>query len=383
MIKISMIAFFILFPALVMYLCDRYAFLDKLGAVVICYIAGGIIGNTGILPGDFFKIQDTFLTLTIPVALPLLFFSLNIRGWFRLAGKTMISFFSSIAAVIISTTIAFLIFHESIGNESWKVSGMLIGCYTGGTPNLAAIGTALRMDPTIYLAVHTSDVVVGALYIFMLISFMQRLLLKVLPPFKSAGNSDAESGNEGFMTSFRGIRKEGILPLLGALALAIVIFAVGGGLTLIVPKEISMVVAILTITTLGVVFSFVPAVRKIRMTFQLGYFIILIFSLVVSSMADLSKLINTAPAMIGYVSIAVFGTAIIHLIFSAIFRVDADTHIITSTALVFSPPFVPMVAAALKNKEVVVSGVLTGILGWVVGNYLGISIAYTLKNFFM
>jgi len=39
------------------------------------------------------------------------------------------------------------------------------------------------------------------------------------------------------------------------------------------------------------------------------------------------------------------------------------------------------VASVLKNKEVIVSGVITGIIGWVVGTYLGIAVAYTLHMF--
>jgi uncharacterized membrane protein len=39
------------------------------------------------------------------------------------------------------------------------------------------------------------------------------------------------------------------------------------------------------------------------------------------------------------------------------------------------------VASALKNKEVIVSGVITGIIGWVIGTYLGIAVAYILNMF--
>ena len=37
-----------------------------------------------------------------------------------------------------------------------------------------------------------------------------------------------------------------------------------------------------------------------------------------------------------------------------------------------SPPFVPVIAAALKNKEIVVSGLIIGIIGYAIGNYLGV-----------
>jgi len=54
--------------------------------------------------------------------------------------------------------------------------------------------------------------------------------------------------------------------------------------------------------------------------------------------------------------------------------------VITSVAGIYSPPFVPMVARVLKNRDIVASGVVTGIIGWVVGTYLGIAVAYILRG---
>ena len=39
----------------------------------------------------------------------------------------------------------------------------------------------------------------------------------------------------------------------------------------------------------------------------------------------------------------------------------------------------PVVAAALKNKEVVIPGMIIGVIGYAIGNYLGVAIAYLLK----
>jgi len=115
------------------------------------------------------------------------------------------------------------------------------------------------------------------------------------------------------------------------------------------------------------------------MAYQAGNYFILIFCLVVSSMADFNRLVSTAPIMIVYVTFTVFACLALHAALAALFKIDADTVIITSVAGICSPPLVPMVAAALKNKEVVLSGVITGIIGWVVGTYLGIALSYLLR----
>ncbi|MBM4453215.1 MAG: DUF819 family protein [Chloroflexi bacterium] len=373
--------FFVLFPVLVIYLCQRFPVLNKLGAVVICYAVGIIIGNIGILPKNIYGTQDMLMTLVIPIAIPLIFFSVDIKRWSRLAGKSLLSFTFEVISVVIIVCAGYFMFRSLIGGETWKVSGMLIGVYTGGTPNLAAIGTALQVDPTVYVAAHTADVAVGAIWLLIVLTVLQRILLKFLLPFQPLGDQSQSQDTANF-DSYAGIfQRKVILPLLGAFGIAVGIFAVGAGLTFVVPKEFAMVVAILTVSTLGILFSLIPAVRRIPMTFQLGQYFILIFCLVVSSLADIQQLLNTAPAMIGLVAFVYFVSVALHVALSAIARIDADTVIITSVAGLYSPPFVPMVAAALKNKEVIVSGVITGIIGWVIGTYLGVAVAYTLHMF--
>ncbi len=379
MMVIGLVLFFLFFPALVLFLCKKYSFLDKIGAVVICYIAGGLVGNIGILPAGFEKVQNPMMLVNICLALPLMFFSLDIRRWSRLAGKSLLSFALQTLAIVIVATAGYFIFRSYVGPETWKIAGMFIGVYSGGTVNLGAIATALQTDRTLYLAAHTSDVVVSAVYLLFLMTIGQKIFLKVLPPFKPAG---VETPEESFnFDSYDGIfKKEIIIPLLGAFGLALLIFIIGGLSFLVFGEDVAFVVSILVIATLGIAFSFVPKIRNIKMTYQLGNYFILVFSLVVSSMANINKLLSTAPVMLVYVTFTILTCLLLHVVLSYFFKIDVDTVIITSVAGICSPPLVPMVASALKNREVVITGVVTGIIGWVIGTYLGIGIAYILLN---
>ncbi len=373
------IIFYLFFPALAIYLCRKYSLFLRLGPVVTCYLAGLLIGNTGILPAGMGKLHQILLTVTIPLALPLIFFSLDIKKWTRLAVKSLLAFGLQVVAVVVAVAAGYLWFKDGIGEESWKAAGMLIGVYTGGTPNLAAIGTALQISPPVYLAIHSADVLVGSLYILVVITFLKRLVAFILPPFIGSGNPKDEQVQQ--FDSYAGIlTKERLFPLIRAFGLSLLIFAVGGGLTLVFPKAYSMVVAVLAISTLGIIASLFPAIRKIPMTFPAGQYLILIFCLTVSSMANLGSLLTTAPSAIGFVFLGTFGALLIHMLLCAIFRIDADTAIITSAAGILSPPFVPMVAAAINNREVIITGVVTGVMGWVIGTYLGIAVAYLLSS---
>jgi len=49
---IALILFYLFFPVLAVYLARKNTICNKLGAVVICYICGIVIGNIGVLPAN-------------------------------------------------------------------------------------------------------------------------------------------------------------------------------------------------------------------------------------------------------------------------------------------------------------------------------------------
>ena len=379
MATIVLILFYLLFPVVAIYLARKNSLCKKLGAVVICYIAGIIIGNINVLPANLAPMQNPLMLVAISLALPLMFFSIDVRRWSRLAGKSLLSFGLQVSAILIVATLGFFIFRGWVGEETWKLSGMFVGLYTGGTVNLGAIATALRTDQTLYIAAHTSDVLVSSIYLLFLMTIGQRVLLKFLPAFQPAETAQAVKDPD--FDSYAGIfERKTFVPLMGALGLSVLIFITGALSFLVFNEDTAFVVAILAISTLGILCSFVPKIRNIKMTYQLGNYFILIFCLVVSSMADFNRLVSTAPIIFVYVTATLLVCFLLHVILSRIFKIDADTVIITSVAGMCSPPLVPMIASALKNKEIVLSGVITGIIGWVVGTYLGITLAYILRG---
>ena len=167
-----------------------------------------------------------------------------------------------------------------------------------------------------------------------------------------------------------------------AVGISIIIFAIAGGLSLALPMIPQMVVVILTITTLGILASLVKKINSIEKTFQLGMYLIIIFSLVIASQADIKTMFGIGMLnLVLFITWCYFGSLVLHLILAKIFKVDADNFLITSAAFIFSPPFVPLVANALKNKSVIVTGITGGILGMILGNYFGIALGYFLKHF--
>ena len=129
---IILILVFVITPIIILYLESKFSVVKKIGAVLICYGIGLIIGNIGILPEGAAKYQNILSEVTIPLALPLILFSMDVKKWFKLAKSAITSLIIGVFTVVIMVFLGYWLFRGSI-DEIWKVSGMLIGIYTGGT----------------------------------------------------------------------------------------------------------------------------------------------------------------------------------------------------------------------------------------------------------
>jgi uncharacterized membrane protein len=381
MISALIILFYFLTPFLILHLCHQFPFVNKLGAILLAYLAGILIGIAKIIPPEYRDLQELIMTITVPLALPLMLFSSDIRSWSKMAGKTFLSMIIAIVGLLIFIITGYLIFKENGASDLWKIGGLLVGLYTGGTPNLASLKLMLEVKNEPYLITNTYDMLISTIYFLFLISLGKNLFARILPVFRLPGSDEEQKLIEEVKQDpYWGLfRKKNGMPLLKGFLLSVLIFAVAGSLTMIVPPASQMLVVILTITTLGILASFVPAINKLPKTFELGMYLILVFSIDVASLVDITEMFGAEPKLFYYITYVIFGALFFHVLASRFFKIDRDTVMVTSTALICSPPFVPAVAGAIKNKNVVVSGLTVGIIGYAIGNYLGVVIAELLK----
>lgn len=376
---------FILFPALLIWVSTKLQILQKIGLVLVCYFAGMIVGNVGILPEGFTTMQSTMQDISVALALPLLLFSLNVKKWLKISKSGLICMGLAIVAIIITT----FVLQVTIGfrdENGWKLGGMSVAVYTGGTPNVAAIKAALGVDNDTYILFNTYDTVIGLIYIIFMASVARVFFQKVfrLKAYKPVGQqedaqesdiSDESTDAYGKMLKPKVLKGLGFALLLSAAILGLS-FVIGG----LLPADYSTAVMILMITSLGIAASFIKPVRRIKYTFQLGMYIIYLFCFTVASMTKFDVFLHIDWTIFLYVLISVFGSMLIHALLCKPFKIDSDTMIITSVSAVCSPPFVPVVVSRLKNREILISGLVTGIIGYAIGNYLGVGIAMLLRS---
>lgn len=390
--KILITAAFLLLPALALYLCKKYKFFGKLGPVLLLYIIGLLIGNIGVIPGLALPsgtkdIQQLLSTVTIPIAIPLLLFGCSFqRSDTRDQLLAMITGFVSVVLVV---SLGYVLFAHKIdsaanaNDSAAKIAGILTGSYTGGTVNMASLKKLLGVSDESYLLMNGYDMIFVFVYLTCLISFGIKLCRRILP--NTTSHDDNISVEEE--DPYKGLAsKKGLISLAELLGVVAIIVGSSYGLARFFEMYLSlqfMTVFILALTTISLGASFIPWVRKIPYAEAVGMYCIYIFSLVVASMADVSQMdfMGNMP-LLGYVALMIFGSLLLQVLFARLFHIDSDTTVISSVALIASPPFVPMIAAAMHNKRVLLTGISIGIVGYAVGTYLGYGMSRLLPILF-
>lgn len=376
---------FLLLPAFVLWLCRKSKILGKIGPIMLLYMIGIGIGNLPSLPEQMTTLQELLPNIMVPLAIPMMLFGCNFS--FSDAGLQLKVVVSGFLAVVIAVTVGYLLFGTNV-DEGAKIGGIISGMYTGGTLNAAALQTVLKAKEETFVLINSYDILISFLYFVFLfaigIKLFRRLYGEPTDPQlrnKQEGMSNTTSEEETNSNPYSGLwSKHGLYQLLKVISVTICIVALSAATALPLPEDWFMIVFILMLTTLGVCASFIKPVRNLKYSYDVGMYLIYIFSLAIATMADFSKFdLTNGLYQIAFMSFAVFVSLAIHAIICRLMRVDADSMVISSVAFINSPPFVPMVTVAMRNRAVLVTGLGAGIVGYALGNHLGVLMANLLE----
>ncbi|MBR6831576.1 MAG: DUF819 family protein [Tidjanibacter sp.] len=373
---ILLVAIFCITPAGVIWLCRKVTILGKLGPIMVLYAVGMIFGNLPFLPEQITTIQDLLPNIMIPLAIPMMLFGCSFsRKEAGLQVKIVTSGFFSVCTAV---TIGYLLFGHHL-DQGAQVGSIITGMYTGGTLNAAALQTIFRINSETFVLINSYDIIISFVYFVFLFSIGINLFRKL---YKQHSHEISQADQEEIAQQVEQTKqnpykkllsKKGFGQMIRILGVTLLVVGVSAGVALLFPEEWFMVVFILLLTTLGVVCSFIRPVKKLDASYDIGMYLIYIFSMVIASMADFSRLDLAAGSyQLAFMLVAVFISLFIHAVICRIMKVDADSMIISSVAFINSPPFVPMASAAMGNKKTLVTGLGAGIMGYAIGNHLGV-----------
>ncbi len=373
---------FLAVPALALILVQRQAWAAKLGTIVLCYAGGLLAGNLGLVPAAALPLQKTISEVTIALALPMILFTVDLRAWSRIAGRALGSMALAVLSIVVVAVALFFVFRARGLPAAYELAGLAVGVYTGGTPNLAAIKTAIGVADTRYLVFNAFDTVVGAAYLMFMVTIAPRLAARWLPPQARTASADAAS-DAGSMhdEDYRELpTRTGLVGAAKSLGVAVLVVAAALGAGRIVGGAEASALVISLLATFGLLASLVPAVRALVLSYKVGMYLIYVFSFAVASMARLDAIQWSDLSLLVFIVVAVFGSLALHALLARLAGIDSGTFLVTSVSAICSPAFVPLVARALGSRELLASGVGTGIIGYAIGTQLGIGLALLLRT---
>lgn len=380
------LAIYLLSPIVIMFCFEKWTTFRKLGTVVSAYIIGIVMALAGLVDfsadaevaASFTKIQSTIMSIAVPLAIPLMLFNCDFKLWTKALPKTLFSLLGGIVGVLTALVTGYFIFRNQGIPEFEKVVAIMTGIYTGGTMNFNALGASLGVTPTTMAIVLAFEMVLTTPYIFFIIGGGFKVFRKILPYADDMATKFRQADSETLtkdIEDYKGlIQKKNWPGMFIAFLLSVLFLAIGAGLALLITGKLNELVVILTITTLSIIASFFKKIRELPHTFEMGMVLILLFSVIVASLFDIHS-VNMGSIMIGaFVLYVIVVGALIHLLICRLSKCSGDLFTVSQVALLCSPPFVPPVIGAMKNKKVLLSGLVIGLIGYAIGNYLGVII---------
>lgn len=368
--NILLIIFYLVAPAGVLWICRKSKIFGKIGPVLVLYFLGVIVANINIIPESAAGVQDALSSILVPLAIPMMLFACNFKNFS--VKQTLKSFIIGIFSVVVMVVVGYFIIGDGLGEEGPIMGAALTGQYTGGAGNLAAVKMMLNLDNTTFILLSTCNLIVSFFYLMFLMSGGVQLARRIVGGKQKRHSDIVNTSDYVDDNPYRDFGKKRVLiQLLKIFGVAALVTVASLGIGKLFREDYFMIIMILTLTTISLLLSFNKRIKSWDKSYDLGMYLIYIFCFVMASMADLSKidLISSINILL-FQTIIVFGSLFLTIILAKFIKVDADNAVITSDTLINSPICVPMIAATMKNKDVIIVGITNGIAGYAVGNYL-------------
>lgn len=355
----------------------------KLSGILVTMISMSVLSMTGIVPiasNPKIKVDvyDLVFTYFVPIAIPLLLFSSNIFKIIRESGKLLIAYILGAIGIVIGSFIAYGIFN--LGEYSGYTAGVIAATLIGGSVNFIATAEILNFSTNpLFTATVAVDNFVANLYTLLLffvpsLAFLARFFVK--PKIENAVES--ENNTKDIKTEIT------IERIAVALFIAFAIAGLGQWLAPYIQNLINsplnfsiLLITILSITAANV---FPKQFKLLENTaFTIGLWMMYIFLAVIGAATNIQDIFGIGLNLLWFYLTILLVHFVLMLALAKLFKLDVYEVVVSSAANIMGPSVAAPMAASMGQKNLVTPGILVGILGYVIGTFIGVSIALFLS----
>ena len=358
---------------------QKFKWVKPLGPALTVIIIGIILSNLKIVPVSD-PTYDALCTYCVPLSVSICLLSLDLKQMRKLTKEPIIALASAIFSVCITAFVFGLVFADKVP-EGWKVAGMFVGTYTGGSSNLTAIAVGLDAAKETIAAANAADYVVGIpsliLYFAMPAIYASSKLLKKLWPYHCTEAELVGGDEEEELMAAKEWSIQEIAWLLGIGFLIVWVSTTIAGM--VFGEGFRSAGRILLITTFSIIAAQIPFVQKLRGNFDLGLYVALLFLVTIGFAVDLKQFFGSTFYITLFCFCVIAVSTLLHLLITRLFKVKFEYILLSIVGCISDGPTAALVASSAKWKSIINIGLLMGVLAGALGNYVGISVAYAIK----
>lgn len=358
----------------------KFKIFKALGPALICILAGLLLSNLHIMP--FSSAVYSYISHeVIMLAIAIMLLNVNLKELLKLSIQPLCAMFLACASVCLVVFLASFIFIPLL-SESWKLAGMMVATYTGGSSNLNAVAVALEASQELIAAANAADYAAYPFYIILIMYLASNLhrfkWFEKLWPYRLRQDELLLKGGHSFLKP----KEWSIQDITWILSLGFIVVALSGFLAKFFPDSSQSAMKIIILTSLAIILAQFEKVKQLKGTMDIGLFLSLLFLVRIGLSIDMMEFLKSALLASIFFACVIFISFITHAILCRLFKIKYQYALIAIQSAIGSSSSSTVLAAVAGWESLISIAAVLGVLGGAVGNYLGIAMAYFIKTIF-
>lgn len=354
----------------------------KLSGILVTMISMSILSLIGFVPVASnpqvkVAVYDMVFSFFIPISIPLLLFSSNIIKIVKESGKLLVAYIIGAAGIVLGSFLAYSFI--DLGEYSAYTAGVISSTLIGGSVNFIAAAEILNFSTNpLFTATIAVDNLVSNLYTLLLflipsLTFLTRFFVKT-----KKENSEDISPKEDVKKTPISMERIAV-----SVFIAVLIAGLGKLIAPIIQEQMNtdLNLSILLITLLSIIAAnlFPKLLKPLTDTaFSIGLWMMYIFLAVIGAATNFQDIFGIGLNVLWFYLTIMMFHLLLMLAVAKLFKLDVYEVVISSAANIMGPSVAAPMAASMGQKNLVTPAILVGILGYIIGTFIGVSIAMVL-----